>query len=88
MSDVEFGVCDICKKEKILQRAYYRYNIKCECHSPKHVEIVYHCIDCVPVEPKETNIQLKIEYLKSLSNAITITERKEKINQINETKRI
>ncbi len=36
---VEIGICDICKKEAHLQRTYFRYNIKCECHSPYHFEL-------------------------------------------------
>ncbi len=59
----EYGKCDICKKVTNLQRTYFRYDIKCECHSPSHFEIVYHCKDCIPQEPKTTIITLKTEKL-------------------------
>lgn len=75
----EFGVCDICKKETYLERTYFKYNIKCECHSPYHFELVRHCKDCVAIEPKETHITLKTDYLKNIDQEI----RKEKLNKIN-----
>lgn len=75
----EFGKCDICKEEKPLQRTYFYYNIKCECHSPYHFVIVHHCFDCVAIEPKETTITLKTDYLKNIEQEI----RKEKLNKIN-----
>jgi len=71
MNEREFGTCEICKKETYLQRTYFRYDIKCECHSPKHFEIVFHCKDCTPIEPKETNVTLKTEYLQELSKTRT-----------------
>ena len=77
--DVEFGRCDICKKETYISRKYYRYDIKCECHSPYHFVIVYHCKDCVPVEPTETTVTLKTSYIKNIEQEI----RKEKIKRLN-----
>ena len=59
----EFGVCKYCKKETHLERTYFRYDIKCECCSPSHVEIVWHCKDCKPIEPSETRIVLKTKNL-------------------------
>lgn len=56
MGDIEYGYCDVCGKEGPLQRATYYYDIKCECHSPKHFEIVLHCKNCIPKEPRETRI--------------------------------
>ena len=75
----EFGICDICKETKPLQRTYFKYNIKCECHSPYHFELVYHCSDCQPIEPKETKITLKTSYLKNIDQEI----RKEKLEKLN-----
>lgn len=75
----EFGKCDICKQEKPLQRTYFHYDIKCECCSTKHFEMVHHCFDCVAIEPKETTITLKTSYLKNIDQEI----RKEKLNRIN-----
>jgi hypothetical protein len=58
--DVEFGNCKICKKEDIpINRRYYHYDIKCECHSPNHFEIVYHCNNCEPKPPQKTQIWIK-----------------------------
>ena len=68
MGDVEFGKCEICGKETYLQRTYYRYNIPCECHSPYHFELVIHCKDCIPVEPKVTKVTMKTEHLLKLKN--------------------
>jgi len=64
--DVEFGKCEICGKETFLQRTYFKYNIKCECHSPQHFEFIRHCDDCVPEEPKITKIIVKTETLKNI----------------------
>ena len=64
--DIEFGKCDVCKKDAPLQRKYYGYNIKCECHSPNHFEFVRHCNDCTPTEPKETKIILKTSTLSEI----------------------
>jgi hypothetical protein len=61
--EVEWGTCSLCKKEGPINRTYYHYSIKCECHSPQHFEIVYHCNDCEPVEPKVTKISLLTERL-------------------------
>ena len=66
--DIEFGNCDICHQETNLQRSYFRYDIKCECHSPNHFEFVLHCKDCKAVEPKETKVLLKTNSLKKTLN--------------------
>ena len=64
---IEIGKCDICGMENIqLNRTYYRYDIKCECHSPEHFEIVWHCCNCEPKEPEETKIVIKTKELKTL----------------------
>lgn len=76
---VEFGRCDICKKEDILQRKYYYYGILCECHSPYHFEIVHHCKDCEPKEPLITNVRLKTTTLKDLA---IIYSRKNKLKKL------
>ena len=66
MGDIEWGKCDVCGIIRTLVRTYYYYSIKCECHSPQHFEIVRHCKDCVPTEPKLTRITLKTEVAKAL----------------------
>lgn len=74
----EYGICPYCKEKKPLNRTYFRYNIKCECHSPYHFEIVCHCSTCIPIEPKETRITLRTSYLKNFEQEI----RKDKLMKI------
>lgn len=53
------GTCEICKKKDVnLNRTYFNYDLKCECHSPNHFDLVDHCKDCVPENPKTTNVIL------------------------------
>lgn len=61
----QIGNCQICGKEAILDRVIYNYPIDCQCHNNKHIEILEHCGDCKPVEPKETKVTLSTEYLKT-----------------------
>ena len=63
---IEKGKCDICGKEANIKRKYYYYNIECDCHSPKHFEIVYHCKDCVPRPPYETKAVFSKDRLKPM----------------------
>lgn len=57
--DSEFGKCEICGKEDFLIRQYWSYDIKCECHTPNHFDMVRHCKACVPVKPSTTKITIK-----------------------------
>lgn len=68
--EIEVGRCEICGKENVqLERKYYRYpNVQCECHSQCHFEIVRHCKDCKPVEPKEIKVILSAEKIKYRNN--------------------
>lgn len=66
MGEIMYGKCEVCGKEGTLTRTYYYYNIKCECHSPNHFEIVDHHIACIPKEPRETKIVFKTENLKRI----------------------
>ena len=59
MNSVEFGMCDICKKDAPITRTYYRYAIKCNCHSPQHFVLIRHCNECKPVEPEFLVIKTK-----------------------------
>ena len=56
--DVELGTCEICGEECPLQRKYWYYDIKCECHSPRHFEMVRHCNKCTPIEPDTITVTL------------------------------
>ena len=67
--EIEFGKCEICGKNKELTRTYFRYDIKCECHSPYHFELVRHCYDCTPIEPTETKITLKTRNIMKLDES-------------------
>jgi hypothetical protein len=66
MSVIEYGKCEVCGKENVLKRTYFRYGFKCQCHSPEHFEIVRHCADCVPQKPLETKVVFSSEQAESL----------------------
>jgi hypothetical protein len=57
--DSEYGICEICGKKANVIRTYFHYDIKCECHSPNHFELICHCKDCVPKEPKTITVIVK-----------------------------
>lgn len=57
MDEIEFGKCDICGVDSQLRRTYFKYELKCKCHSPYHFVLFRHCHNCVPVEPKEITIR-------------------------------
>lgn len=63
--EVMIGKCMYCLKLKNLDRKYFHFNIKCECHSPNHFEIVEHCMSCTPKCPSYTSIILKEEFVNS-----------------------
>lgn len=48
---IEWGTCQVCNNEGPVNRTYFTYNIKCDCHSPQHSQIVWHCYKCVPEDP-------------------------------------
>lgn len=66
--DIEYGTCDICKKETPLERTYFRYDIKCECHSPYHFDLIRHCKDCIPSPPMATKVWLRTDELKQIES--------------------
>ena len=68
---IEFGKCDICGKEDNLIRTYFEYDIKCDCHSPRHFELVVHCKDCIPSMPTEIHPYIKAMDGKSYKTTIT-----------------
>ncbi len=80
MGDVEFGKCNYCGNEDILQRKYFYYPIKCDCHSPEHFEMVQHCKNCVPIEPKITKIILKTSELNKMLRGIKLKKIKDGID--------
>lgn len=58
--EIEWGNCQYCDYEGPINRHYFRYDIDCECHNNKHVEIVWHCDNCEPKDPG-----LRIIYLSN-----------------------
>lgn len=61
----ERGTCEICRKENtLLERTYFHYDIRCECHSPTHSDLVRHCTNCIPMEPETTRIILRTSSIK------------------------
>ena len=67
--ELEYGICDICGCQDTLSRTYYYYDIKCECHSPEHFEIVMTCPRCKPVPPKKTKIEINpVSFRSGTSN--------------------
>lgn len=64
--DKEYGFCSVCLKQGNVSRTYFKYDVKCECHSPNHFEIVWHCEGCEPEEPKTTQITLRTDLLTKI----------------------
>lgn len=66
--DCEVGTCEICGKQNtVLNRKYFRYpGLKCECCNKEHFQIVWHCSDCEPKEPREIKICLNSDYARKL----------------------
>lgn len=73
------GTCEICHTENvILRRTYFRYeNIKCECHSPYHFDLIDHCYDCIPKIPSKTIVEYSVDNSEKAIRKIKL----EKINK-------
>ena len=67
MYEIEIGVCEVCGKKNVpLNRKYYDYpDVKCECHSPHHFDLVRYCNDCKPKQPTYTRIQVRTDSLRT-----------------------
>ena len=63
--EIMIGKCIYCLKLKNLNRKYFHFNIKCECHSPSHFEIVEHCMSCTPKCPSYTSVILKEDFVNT-----------------------
>ena len=70
MGEVQFGTCDICKKQTIIESKFYHYGFKCDCHSPEHFERVNYCKDCVPKKPSYTKVTLTDEQAQFVAKAV------------------
>ena len=55
---IEHGCCEYCGEIGPINRKYYTYGIQCQCHSPEHFELVYHCDKCEPKDPGIKKIEL------------------------------
>lgn len=55
---VEIAICDICGNLKPVNRKYYKYDIKCDCCSCHHHELIRHCNECVPKPPNKVSVEL------------------------------
>ena len=68
MGEMEWGKCQYCEYEGIIKRTYFHYEIECECHSPNHFQIVWHCDKCKPVDPGIGNIKLSSKQKHKIEN--------------------
>ena len=64
----EWGKCNYCGSEGPINRTYFKYNIKCKCHTPEHFTIVWHCDNCEPKDPGIGKIQLSNEEKHQIEN--------------------
>lgn len=62
--EIMIGKCMYCMRMSNLERTYFHFNIKCECHSPNHFESVEHCVACKPKMPSFTSILLKKNFVE------------------------
>lgn len=60
----------MCGEERSLKRTYYHYDIKCDCHSPTHFELIKHCKDCVPSEPVSTCVHKNGSFMWYLTKTL------------------
>ena len=68
--EMQFGKCDICKKQTIVESKFYHYGFKCDCHSPEHFERVNYCKDCAPKKPPYTKVTLTDEQAQFIAKAV------------------
>ena len=73
--EIEYGKCAICGREGALKRTYFRYPVKCECHSPHHFELIRVCDKCQPKEPEYTTITVSTKWLKEAGKCIEVVQR-------------
>lgn len=69
------GTCDICGKTGYVERTYYHYGFKCECHSPNHFVSITHCPDCIPKRPVEMRVLLTDEQAQYIGKAVAFYEK-------------
>jgi len=71
--DAEFGRCDCCGKDAVLNRKYFHYDIKCNCcGGNKHFELVRYCEKCTPRAP--SRVRIVLENLKPIDDKPKLKE--------------
>jgi hypothetical protein len=81
MGDLEYGLCDICGNDSIINRKYYYYDIKCDCCNSKnspHFEIVKHCYNCKPKPPRT----ITLSYKPMTDDELNVLDRKRKLKKL------
>ena len=68
--ETQFGECDICKKQTIVESKFYHYGFTCDCHSPEHFERVNYCKECAPKKPPYTKVTLTDEQAQFIAKAV------------------
>lgn len=65
--EVEYGICENCGKEDVLERRTKYYGIKCNCHSPEHFDMIRVCKKCNELKDEELKFPA---YTKIYANPI------------------
>lgn len=75
--DVMHGTCDICGKSGCVERSYYHYGFKCECHSPEHFSVITYCKDCAALvrRPAFTKATFTDEQAQYIAKAVAFYEK-------------
>lgn len=62
----EYGRCQVCGKENILERTYFHYGTSCECHDIRHIVMRRHCATCTPHVAAHRKVDILIEDVKTI----------------------
>jgi len=61
----EVGECSVCRRDSVIMRKYYYYDVKCDCcNGDSHFVIVRHCGDCAPKAPTKIQIILNVNAIE------------------------
>lgn len=64
MGCVEYGTCDICGEEKVINRKYYYYGVKDKGTNQPHFEMISYCSKCKNMVKPPKKITLEIDPIK------------------------
>ena len=74
--EIDMDFCEFCGNYSQVERTYFHYPIKCECHNNGHFVLIRHCKDCVPSLPTKIYPIFKAmdgkEYKATISNILPI----------------